>query len=137
MLLSQATAYSFMFGPSSRSTTSLIPNQFTIAATFSSSFPGHSRSSPADAGSIPVVSDKWPPAEWPVTTSLLVSKLYCLAFRITQRNAQRQSSTAAGASDTRARRYSTLTTDQPASRYGTNWSHEVSFAPPAHPPPCM
>jgi len=53
-------AYSFMFGPSSRSTTSLMPNQFTIAATFKSSLPGHSRSSPAEAGRIPVVSDRWP-----------------------------------------------------------------------------
>jgi hypothetical protein len=51
---------------------------------------------------------------------LVVSKLYCLAFRITQRRAQRQSSTAAGASEMRASRYETLTTDHPASRYGNN-----------------
>ena len=37
----------------------------------------------------------------------------------TQRSAQRQSSTAAGASETRARRYSTFTTVQPFSRKGS------------------
>ena len=41
---------------------------------------------------MPVVSDKCPPAECPVTTILLTSMLYSFALRITHRNAQRQSS---------------------------------------------
>src|SRR5215470_7405942 len=107
MLPNHGTAYVFIFGPSSRSATSVIPNQSTTAATFNSSVPGHCRSSPADAGIIAVVSARCPPADPPETTSLLVSKLYCFALRMTQRSAHRQSSTAAGANDTRARRYST------------------------------
>src|SRR5260370_23715188 len=90
-----------MFGPSSRSSTSVMPYQLTMAETLSCSGPGHSRSRPAEAGSIPVVSARCPPAELPVTTRLFVSKLYVVALCITQRRAHRQSSTAAGARETR------------------------------------
>ena len=38
---SHVTAYVFMFGPSNKSTTSAMPYQLTIAATFSCSVPGH------------------------------------------------------------------------------------------------
>src|SRR5215475_9622028 len=115
MLPNHCTAYVFIFSPSSRSATSVIPYQSTTAATFNCSVPGHCRSSPTDAGIIDVVSARCPPAEPPETTSLFVSKAYCFALRITHRNAQRQSSTAAGASETRASRYSTFTTFQPIS----------------------
>ena len=84
---------------------------------------------------MPVVNARCPPADEPDTTSLVVSKPYCFALRITQRNAQRQSSTAAGACDTRANRYSTLTAFHPISRYGSRLNSWPSFAPPVHPPP--
>ena|SRR5205809_2125811 len=134
-LASHWTAYVFRLGPSSRSTTSVIPYQSTTAAIFSSSLPGHSRSSPSEAGIIAVVNARCPPAEPPDTTILLVSKLYCLALRITQRSAHRQSSTAAGASDTLASLYSTLTTFQPISRYGRRLNVAPSLLPPVQPPP--
>src|SRR3954447_11249391 len=73
-LPSQATAYVLRFGPSSRSTTSVIPYQFTTAATFGSpffgSFGGHSRSRPALSGVNPVIKARWPPAESPEATIL-------------------------------------------------------------------
>ena len=76
-----------------RSTTSVMPYQLTIAATLSSAVdrvpvdhvrlrsPGHWRSSPADAGSMPVVSERCPPAELPLTTMRSRSKPYCSALR--------------------------------------------------------
>src|SRR5262249_82266 len=109
--------------------------QSTTAATFSSSAPGHWRSIPADAGIIAVVNARCPPAEPPETTSLDVSKLYCLALRMTQRSAHRQSSTAAGACETRANRYSTFTMFQPISMYGKRLKVAPSLLPPVQPPP--
>ena len=71
-----------------------MPYQSTIAATFISSVlfgllleappersPGQVLSNPADAGKTPVISAKWPPADWPLVMILLVSKLYCAALR--------------------------------------------------------
>ena len=88
-----------LFGPSSWSPTSVGPYQSMIAATRGFSFPGQRSSRPAAGVSIPVVSDRCPPAECPVVTMREVSSLYCSAFRNTQRSAQRASSTAAGASE--------------------------------------
>src|SRR5262245_16300215 len=129
MAPSQATAYDFLFGPPSNSPTSEMPYQSTIAATFSSSVlfgpialdppersPAHVLSKPADGGNMPVMSARWPPADVPVVTIFVRSKLYCFAFLYTQRSAQRLSSTAAGASATSVKRYSTLTTVQPICR---------------------
>ena len=48
--------------------TSVMPYQLMMAATDSSSLPWHWRSSPADAGIMPVVSARCPPAELPVVT---------------------------------------------------------------------
>ena len=73
-LPSHCTAYVFRFGPSSRSATSVIPYQFTIAATFGSGAPGHCRSKPALSGIIPVISARCPPAESPEVTSRAKSK---------------------------------------------------------------
>src|SRR5215467_13668435 len=82
MLPNHCTAYVFIFSPSSRSATSVIPYQSTTAATFNCSVPGHCRSSPTDAGIIAVVSARCPPAEPPEATSLFVSKPYCFALRL-------------------------------------------------------
>ena len=99
-----------------RSKTSVMPYQLTMAATFISAvdlapvdqtrqrLPGHWRSRPAPAVSMPVVSARCPPAELPVTTMRSRSKPYSSALRYTQRSAQRQSSTAAGACATSASR---------------------------------
>ena len=65
-----------------------------------------------------VVSARWPPAEPPVITTLLRSNAYFFALRPIQCSAHRQSSTAAGASDTLPMRYSTFTTAKPICRYG-------------------
>ena len=73
-----------------------MPYQLMIAATPSSSFGWHSRSRPAEPGTMPVVRARCPPAELPVTTMRDVSKPYCSALLFTQCSAQRQSSTAAG-----------------------------------------
>ena len=53
---------------------------------------------------MPVVSDRWPPADIPVTTTREASKPYSSALAAIHRRAHRQSSTAAGASATFARR---------------------------------
>ena len=59
----------------------MIPYQSTTAATLSSSSPGaFAVELRGKRELIPVISAKWPPAECPITTSLLVSKPYCLAF---------------------------------------------------------
>src|SRR5207245_6940403 len=126
-----------------------MPYQSMMAATFNSSVlfgllleappersPGQVLSKPADIGSTPVISAKWPPADWPLVMILLVSKLYCAAFRYTQRSAQRASSTAAGASATFVIRYSTFTTVQPICRYGSSERVEASLVPFVQPPPC-
>src|SRR5438309_1759074 len=117
-----------------------MPYQSTMAATFSSSVlfgpelealpprsPGQVLSNPEDIGSIPVMSARWPPAELPVVTIFVVSKLYCFAFRYTHRSAQRASSTAAGASATLVRRYSTFTTVHPIWRYGSSENADPSL----------
>src|SRR3954447_17378111 len=106
-----------------------------MAATFGSGTPGHSRSSPALSGIIPVVSDRCPPADPPLITSLVGSMPYVFACAATYFNAQRQSSTAAGASETFAIRYSTFTTFQPISSQGRNWNTCDSLTPPTQPPP--
>ena len=72
-----------------------------------------------------------------MTTMRDASMLYCSALRMTQRSAHRQSSTAAGASDTWASRYCTLTTAQPFSSHGSRRSTLPSFEPARQPPPWM
>ena len=62
-------------------------------------------SRPVEEGSMAVVKARWLPAEAPVTTSRSASNPYSSACSITQRRAQRQSSTEAGARATRPRRY--------------------------------
>src|SRR5439155_26786921 len=114
-----------------------MPYQLTTAATFNSSVPGHCRSRPAEACASAVVNAKCPPAEPPLVTILLVSKPYSFALWMTQRKAHRQSSTAAGASETRPRRYSTFTTFQPISKYGSRLNTEDSLLPATQPPPCI
>ena len=76
----------------------LFPGQRTLSSI------GQRLSKTFSGGSIPVISARWPPAEIPVSTILVVSKLCCLALRSIHRNAQRQSSTAAGAREFRPRR---------------------------------
>src|SRR5262249_31650420 len=88
MLPNHCTAYVFIFSPSSRSATSVIPYQRTTPAPSTCPVPGHCRSSPADAGIIAVVSARCPPAEPPETTSLFVSKPYCFALRIPSQRAE-------------------------------------------------
>ena len=103
--------------------------------TLSFSVPSQLLSRPVPSGSIPVTKDRCPPAEWPVKTTRSVSMLYCFAFLTAQRRAQRQSSTAAGASETSAMRYSTLMTFQPISRYGRKRCVAPVRSPKIHPPP--
>src|SRR6185503_13743680 len=73
----------------------------------------HCLSNPAAGVAIPVMSTKCPPADPPWSTTRLGSKLYFFALAKTQCKAQRQSSTAAGASETWAIRYSTFTAANP------------------------
>src|SRR5215831_418700 len=84
---SHATAKFLMLAPARSSLTSVMPYQLMTAATFSSSVPGHRLSRLSLAGLIPVVSARCPPAEFPMTTSRLVSTLYSLPFRWTHRRA--------------------------------------------------
>ena len=70
---------------------------------------GHSLSNPCSGSSMAVIKAKCPPADSPNRTNFEVSKPYSLECWCTQRNAQRQSSTADGASATEASRYSTFT----------------------------
>src|SRR3984957_3480558 len=124
---SQETTQERIFAPCSASATSVSPTQFMTAPTFgvgSVQGPDHLGSScdpqplskPAEAGIIAVVSARCPPAEAPVTTTLLTAKLYFFALRPIQCSAQRQSSNAAGASETFATRYSTFTAAHPISK---------------------
>src|SRR5580698_7203365 len=144
-LPNQEIAYVREFGPCNISATSVMPYQLMIAATLGSSsfvLPAdhsprneHSASSPADAGIIPVVSARCPPDEPPLVMILVKSRLYSFAFLPIHRRAQRQSSTAAGASETFASRYSTFTTAKPISMYGSPSSALCSFSPATQPPP--
>ena len=84
---------------------------------------------------MPAASARWPPAELPVSTSRLVSMPWSSPFSMTHRTAHRQSSTAAGACAIGARRYSTLTTAQPISRYGSSVRKLDSLLPNTWAPP--
>jgi hypothetical protein len=84
-------------GGASSSPTSTTPKKLITAATAIGSSPGHRRSKPADAGAIAAINARWAPAELPTSTMRDRSSRYCAACRITQRSAQRASSTAAGA----------------------------------------
>src|SRR5262245_39116287 len=96
---------------------------------------GHWRSKMDCAGSIPEISERCPPADVPVSTIFEASRLYSLAWYATHLSAQRQSSTAAGAGELRARRYSTLMTAHPRDKYGSSWNTLRSFCPSTQPPP--
>src|SRR5215467_5776310 len=80
---------------------------------------------------------KMPPADSPVTTKRLTSKLYIRACEATHFNAQKQSSTAAGARATRPSLYSTFTTFQPISNHGISDISAPSLFPATQKPPCM
>src|SRR5262245_21781163 len=96
---------------------------------------GHWRSKMDCAGSIPVINERCPPAEVPVSAILEVSRLYSLAWYVTHLSAQRQSCTAAGAGVFGARRDSTLMTAHPRDKYGSSWNTFGSFCPSTQPPP--
>jgi hypothetical protein len=89
----------------------------------------------------PIASARWPPADSPVTTIRFASMLKAAGSAATNRKAQKQSSTAAGArvvgSAAEPSRYSTLTTFQPISSQGSSPAMAVSFVPATQNPPCM
>ena len=82
----------------------MTPKKLITAATLSGSSPGQSPSKPAVAGASAAMSARCAPAELPTRINRSTSSPYCLAWRMTQRSAQRLSSTAAGAVATRASR---------------------------------
>src|SRR6185436_2514566 len=154
-----------LFAPSITSGTSVMPNQLRTAATLGTgasvtgaaagagapapprppvggaAAPAHSLPRPALSGMMPIASARCPPADSPVTTMRLLSMLYVAGSDATKRSAQKQSSTAAGASVDGSvatpRRYSTFTTFQPISIQGSNPIVAVSFAPATQNPPWM
>src|ERR1700693_5814614 len=82
-LASHCTAYVLRLGPSSRSTTSAIPYQSIMAATFGKGAPGHCRSKTALSGIIPVLGASGPPPNPPLSPSRFVSTSYVLACAAT------------------------------------------------------
>src|SRR5262245_13545265 len=103
--------------------------------------PAHSRPRPALSGMMPMANARCPPADSPVTTILFLSMLKFAGSAATNRSAQKQSSTAAGArvvgSAAAPNRYSTLTTFHPISSHGRSPMMAVSLAPATQKPPCI